>query len=202
MCVLTAGLGALGVWQRASVLTWIGGQLVHSDPLQRADAILVLAGGAPERELEAADLYHAGFAPRILLTRDSEHPGVALLKARGISTPSDLEERLRYFRELGVPAASIVVLDGLAESTAHEAVLVRDWVRSQPLTSLIVVTSAFHTGRARLAFLREFGGSGVTLMFRPASADEFRPDTWWKSRVTLRNGLIEWQKQVLYRLHW
>lgn len=198
---LIVAVAAAGYAGRAAILTWIGAQLVHSDPLEPSDAILVLVGGTPEREIEAADLYRQGYAPLIVLTRESERPGVLLLKERGIQCPSELDERLRYLRELGVPADRVLVLDGIAKSTKHEAQVLKSWVTTSRVSSLLVVTSAFHTGRAKLTFDRAFRGLPIVLRYRPASLDSFRPETWWQDRVTLRNGLIEWQKQILYRFY-
>jgi uncharacterized SAM-binding protein YcdF (DUF218 family) len=173
---------------------------VYVDPLEKSEAIAVLAGGSPEREIEAADLYGAGWGPRIVITREPEHSGVPLLRARGIETRTDLDERLRYLRALKVPPEAVVVLDGIAESTEHESRLLLAWARGAGIRSMIVVSSAFHTGRARLVLGRTFRDSGIALRYRGASSDAFKPDTWWQNRVTLRNGVFEWQKQVYERV--
>jgi len=185
---------------RARILTWVGSQLVHVDPLEKSDAILVLAGGSPEREIEAADLLNAGWAPRIVITREPEHSGVPLLQARGIKTTSDLEARMFYFRELHVPPDAVAVLDGIAESTEHESRLLLAWARGAGIRSAIVVSSAFHTGRARLIIGRTFRGTNIVLRYRGASSDAFTPETWWQNRVTLRNGVLEYQKQIYQRI--
>lgn len=200
VALILIAAGASAYLARARILTWVGWQLVHVDPLEKADAIAVLAGGSPEREIEAADLYNAGWAPRIVITREPEHSGVQLLKARGIETRSDLEERLRYLRALNVPADGVVVIDGIAESTDHESRLLLAWARAAAIRSMVVVSSVFHTGRARLVFGRTFRDSGIALRFRGASSDAFKPDTWWQKRVTLRNGVFEWQKQIYERV--
>ena len=170
-------LAGIGYASRTHVLTWIGSQLVHADGLERADVIVVLAGGTPAREIEAADLYLAGLAPLVVLTRNWERPGLAALRERGVTVPDVLDQRLRYLRELGVPVTAIEVLDGIAESTAHEARLLVAWWQQAHPCSLIVVTSAFHTGRARFVLNGAFDGTGVRLLYRPASVDSFDPQT-------------------------
>ena len=51
------------------MLTWLGGQLIRSDSLEQSDAIVILSGGEfAEREIEGADLYLAGFAPRVAIS--------------------------------------------------------------------------------------------------------------------------------------
>jgi uncharacterized SAM-binding protein YcdF (DUF218 family) len=86
------------------------------------------------------------------------------------------------------------------QSTIDEAFVVRDWVRGSSAGSLIVVTSPFHTRRARLAFDHALRGTRVALRVRSTSLGQFRPGNWWHNRDTLRDGLFEWQKLVFYRL--
>jgi uncharacterized SAM-binding protein YcdF (DUF218 family) len=206
--LLTAGAiaGVLAVvvaagWAlRGTLLTWMGRQLICGDPPARSDAIVVLSGGSPAREIEAADLYRAGYAPQVVITREPEDPGVEMLAKRGVRTPTAIMERLRYLDELGVPGSVVRTL-GVVESTAGEASSVVDWARARQIKSLLIVTSAFHTCRAKLAFDRSLNNSRITVRFRPSSADRFISETWWRNRVTLRNGVIEWQKLLLYRLH-
>ncbi|HVL68404.1 MAG TPA: hypothetical protein VM364_14170 [Vicinamibacterales bacterium] len=199
VAAVALGLGAYAA--RRTLLTWVGHQLVAVDPLEPSDAILVLAGGTPGREIEGADLYLAGYAPLVVITREPDYSGVELLKARSIRVASHMEERLRYLRELGVPEASTVVLRGARRidaprGAAGSRVGAASWGE---------ITDRRHLGLPhrprRMIFRREFGGSGIRLALRAAAADRFRPDTWWQNRVTLRNGLIEWQKQVLYRFN-
>ena len=44
-------------------------RLFVEDPLEPASAIIVLSGDIPYRPLGAAQLYKAGWAPRVVLTR-------------------------------------------------------------------------------------------------------------------------------------
>ena len=46
----------------------VGWFLTKEDPIQKADAIAVLAGTRLNRPLEGVDLYQAGYAPTIVLT--------------------------------------------------------------------------------------------------------------------------------------
>ncbi len=47
----------------------LGAWLVVADPLQKADAIVVLGGTMYERPMEAVELYKEGWASRIYLVR-------------------------------------------------------------------------------------------------------------------------------------
>ena len=198
--VTGAGLVLLVYLAQAPILGWIGEQLFHEDPLVPSDVIVVLSGGTPAREIEAADLFGAGYAPRLVLTAQPQRASVTVLQSRGIRAPRLLDERLRYLAELGVPRDAITVMRDPVSSTFQEAELVSDWVQRRGHRSVILVTSGFHTARARWVFLRAFTDSGVTLRVRPDSLEPFEPDRWWRDRNMLRNGLFEWQKLVFYRV--
>jgi uncharacterized SAM-binding protein YcdF (DUF218 family) len=67
--VVLAGVVA-AVWlAREPLLSAAGRFLIVEDPLDRSDVIVVLSGGRKdERVRQAADLYKAGYAPRVLLS--------------------------------------------------------------------------------------------------------------------------------------
>jgi uncharacterized SAM-binding protein YcdF (DUF218 family) len=94
----------------------------------------------------------------------------------------------------------VVTLDGVADSTADEARFFAEWARTHPIRRVIVVTSPPHSGRSRITFRRATENLGIEVLTWPSSRHPFRRDTWWRSRGTLRDGLLEWQKLVYYRL--
>src|SRR5919201_2783854 len=83
--VVLAALGAA-----TAAFLYAGRLLFVADPLPRtADAIVILAGSVPDRTLEAADLYHAGIAPRVIVTREEARRGDPALHARGVFLPEN-----------------------------------------------------------------------------------------------------------------
>jgi uncharacterized SAM-binding protein YcdF (DUF218 family) len=181
-----------------TVLRAVGGQLIHADPLQRADAIVVLAP-LLDRVMEAADLYRQGYGPIVILTRGTREPAEQELIERHLIESGE-ERRRAVLVALGVPADAIVLLDPLVDSTADEARAFGEWARRHPIRRVIVVTSPLHTGRSRLTFLRAVENLPVDVIVRPTTRNAFRSDTWWRRRDTFRDGLIELQKLVYYRL--
>lgn len=201
------GRRSVGVLVVASVLLYVvsipllkavGNQLVHADPLERADAMIVLAPSL-DRVLEAAELYRGGYAPVILLTREERQPAEQLLLERGI-VESGEDRRRKILHALGVPLEAIVILDDYVSSTAGEALRFAQWASDHPVRSVLVVTSPLHTGRSRLAFMKALENFHVKVVVHPSTLTRFRSDTWWQSRDTLRDGVIEWQRLVYYRL--
>jgi uncharacterized SAM-binding protein YcdF (DUF218 family) len=191
-------LGALAYAGSSPLLTAIGDQLVHEDPPARADVMIVLAPWL-DRILTAADLYREGYAPQIVLTRERRQRAEQMLIERTL-VESGEDRRRKILHALGVPLDSIVILDGFVSSTVDEALRFAEWASGRPIRSVLVVTSPEHTRRARLAFMKALENLQVRVVVRPSSLTEFRRDTWWRSRSTLRDGVLELQKLVYYRL--
>jgi uncharacterized SAM-binding protein YcdF (DUF218 family) len=181
-----------------------GPWLMIDDPLPtRSDAIVVLAGSPPARLMTAADLYAAGVAPLVVLTRERRSPATVQLAERGVVVPEPCDQAARQLQALGVPAAALLVLHGRAHSTTSEARLIAGWACRTGRRSLVVVTSPSHTRRARL-ILRQMLGPGIHLSVEPAKADFFPRRRWWRSRGAAKLVLSEYQKLAHYwlREHW
>ena len=178
------------------LLRAIGGQLIHSDPLEHVDVVIVLAP-LLDRVLEAAEVYRAGYAPLIALTREVRPTADQILIDRGIIESGE-ELRRDILVAPGVPAESVVILDGVVGSTADEAGRFAEWVQTHPIRSVMVVTSPSMTGRARLTFVRTLQNFGVKVLVRASPTVPFRREDWWRSRATLRDGIIEFQKLLYY----
>jgi uncharacterized SAM-binding protein YcdF (DUF218 family) len=180
-------LGLLLYFLSPTVLTALGAQLIHADPPQQADAIVVLAPFL-DRVIEAADLYRRGLAPLVVVTRASRDLGEQELIDRGILQSAE-DQRRHALVSLGVASEAVVVLDGLADSTADEARFFGEWARKHPVRRVIVVTSPPHTARSRFTFRRATQNLGIEVLMRPSSKHPFQPETWWRNRGTLRDGL-------------
>jgi len=168
--------------------------LVVTDPLPaRADAIVVMAGSIADRVLEAADLYARGTAPTIALTRERLPPDLVALRARGADLPESDVESARVLGQLGVPQTAITVLPERAVSTESEARNIAAFACRDGLTSLVVVTSPWHTRRTRL-LLRRALPEHVQLSVRPAPAAAFPAARWWSERWAAKHVLTEYEK--------
>jgi uncharacterized SAM-binding protein YcdF (DUF218 family) len=188
--------------ERTNLLTWAGAFLIQVDPAAKADAIIVLGGSTGERELEAADLYRAGWAPSVVLTTEREPLAMDVMRQRGIEVERVIDRRIWCLTQLGVPRRAVVVLPRTVLSTFDEANAVRDWVHDSHVTRLLVVTSPFHTRRSKMAFARALRDTPVTLQMHAAPLSLFRPETWWQDRETLKDGLAEWSKLAFYRFRY
>jgi len=191
---LAVALVALGT----AVLLFAGRALVAADPLPaHADAIVILAGSVPDRTLEAVDLYHAGIAPRVVVTRERLQRGDAALHARGVRLPESADEAVLVLRRLGVPESAIVVLRRPTTSTETEARTIARYVCRQHFHRVVVVTWKAHSRRARWILTRAFG-PGVEIIMRPTRYDYFSPRRWWRVRRDSKIALLEWEKLLHY----
>jgi uncharacterized SAM-binding protein YcdF (DUF218 family) len=185
--VLTlAGLALLigAVWlARVPLLVAAGRYLIVEDALERSDMIVVLSGGRrDERVRQAAALYRAGYAPRVLLSG-----GQALM---GLPIP-DLQ-RLQALKN-GIPDSALLY-ERTSTSTGEQARFLRPVLERARVGRAIVVTSSFHTRRARYLFRKAFAGSPVQIRVYPVHNDIYSPDGWWTREWDTEVTVLEYIK--------
>src|SRR5260370_41433686 len=104
----------------ASLVSRLGTLLMTSDPLRPAQAIVVFGGHLPFRAVEAASLYHAGWAPEVWLTCGALHVEDEALARMGIDrTPEHIYSR-EVLQHLGVAAKGIRILLERVNNTVEE----------------------------------------------------------------------------------
>lgn len=156
----------------------VGRWLIVEDPLDKAQAIVVLSGRIPMRAQEAARLYNAGFAPQIWLTRANE-PAASLQEMHIAYIGEDFFNS-RVLMQEGVPSNAIRVLEPSIDNTADEIRAIADTMGREKDGSVIIVTSKAHTRRVRTLWRELSGGRGRAIV-RAAPSDPFSPDHWWRS---------------------
>ena len=157
---------------------FVGRWLVAEDPLEKAQAIVVLSGRMPLRALEAAKLYREGYAPKVWLTHSTE-PG-ATLEAMGISYISEDAYNAQVLMHEGVPADSIRVLQPPIINTADEIAAISSALGEEKGGTVIIVTNKVHTRRVHILWHRLAAGHGRAII-RGASDDPFEPRRWWRT---------------------
>jgi uncharacterized SAM-binding protein YcdF (DUF218 family) len=190
----------LGATALVGFLPFAGRYLVVRQPLERSDAIVVLAGSRVERWLEAVDLYRGGWAPRIALSRGRTENAEHLLHQMGIPYPADADLARDAMVQLKVPADAIVMLPDDLDNTAQEAAATRRLATASGWGRIIVVTSKYHSRRTAYAFAREFRGTPIRVSVHPSAYDPSVPSRWWSTRADFRFVTSELQKLVAYHL--
>jgi uncharacterized SAM-binding protein YcdF (DUF218 family) len=191
VALVALSLGSVGCYR-------LGGFLAPEDSLTKADAIFVFAGSRAARPLEAVDLYNAGYAPVIVLTREQEEPAMAILAERGISVPTRFAMTRDLVRQLDVPDSAVITPDRIHDNTAQEASTLAALAASRSWRRVILVSSKYHMRRVGLASRRALRGSGVEVVLRPSRYDPATPGRWWQRRSDLREMLWEVPKLIGY----
>jgi hypothetical protein len=188
--VITAGIPAL----RHSVLRSAGWALVAEDPPGKADIIVISTDALGAGILEASDLFHAGFAPRVAIF-DRAPTKVALELGRRGAHSLDLKEfSIQQLHELGI--ADISVIPPVV-GTVDEGKVLREWCVANSIHSILFVSVPDHSRRTRRVLDRYLAQHGIKVMVRYARVAEFDPNSWWRSRGGQRVELVEAQKLLL-----
>jgi uncharacterized SAM-binding protein YcdF (DUF218 family) len=165
----------------------------------RADAVVVLAGSSTyvERTRLAAEVFEQGRAPIVVLTNDGQRGGWSKEEERN---PLFVERAASELKARGVPASVVEVVPKTVSSTYEEAQRLREYAEGRGLRSILVVTSAYQTRRARWTFERVFVGSGVAVSFEavPPGDETPQPLTWWFHAEGWRMVAGEYVKMIYY----
>jgi uncharacterized SAM-binding protein YcdF (DUF218 family) len=170
--LLLAALCAAVYLARYPLLRLAGGWWEVQDRPERADAILVLGDDnfAGDRAAKAAELFREGMAPLVVASGRMLRPyaGIAELMGR------DLETK-------GVPVAAILRFPQKAANTREEVQALRTLAAGRGWKRVLVVTSNYHTRRARYIFSKIFQPQIAVMMVSARDAD-YDPDHWWETR--------------------
>jgi len=164
----------------AFVFRFVGSWLSVEDPLQRADAIVVLGGHLPFRAMEAAAIYRAGWSATIWVTRPLKSVESKALDKLDVGfIPEDVYSELVLVR-LGVPSSAVTHLEGDISTTEDEVRSTIRALRETGKTRVILVTSKFHCRRAKFVWnVLAPVDLKATVRFTPD--DPFNPQHWWEN---------------------
>ncbi len=165
-------------------LAWMGDWLVHTDQPSHADVIVALAGDPyGHRILKAAELVKSGFASKVLVSGPPGFYG---------SHESDLA--IPFIVRQGYPAEWFVAVPHDGHSTDEEARAFLPELTKLHARRVIVVTSDYHTSRARRILTADWPGVEICMVAAP---DEFfTAGGWWHSREGRKIFLLEWTKTL------
>jgi len=175
--VLLGGILFLLFAVGAALFFTIGRWLVVQDPLAQADVIVVLSGHLPDRAVEAARIYHAGYAENVWVSQPSSPE--AELKTMKIMYLGEDFYNEKVLLAQGVRADSIRVLERPSENTEQEVREISEALRRDNLHRAILVTSKPHTRRVRTIW-HKLVGSDPSVIVRYASDDPYDGAHWWR----------------------
>lgn len=166
---------------RYPILHFAGNFWVVDESPQTSDAIVILSDDDFDavRASRGADLYRASWAPRIVASGRSLRPyaSIAELMQR------DLTDR-------GVPTTAVVRFPNRARNTLEEAGAVSEFLSTHGWKKIIVVTSNYHTRRARFIYEHALA-PGTELRMVAAPDPAYDPNSWWRTREGLKTFFYE-----------
>jgi hypothetical protein len=169
------------------VLASKAGEFLIIDAPHRSDTILVLAGETDRRPLRALELLSQGYGRRIVL----DVPNNAKLYEF-----TQIELAQKYIHDLPqASSVSICAIDGL--STKDESKDAEKCLQREGATSVLIVTSDFHTRRALEVFRREFPQRDFSIA--AARNDEGFGSRWWTHRQWAKTFVDEWLRLIWWK---
>ena len=145
---------------------------IIEDPLEKADVIIVLSDDNfyADRATRAAELFREGKAPLVVASGRRLRPSAGIAELMD----HDLIER-------GVPKDKILRFAQDEDSTREEAEALAKLAKTKKWHKAIVVTSNYHTRRARYIFRRVFPQE-IEISVASARDGDFNPENWWEKR--------------------
>jgi len=161
---------------RHPIFRLVGEGWLVEDTLERSDAIIVLSDDNfyADRSTHAAQVYRQGLASVVVASgrRLRPYAGIAELMEH------DLIER-------GVPKDKIIRVAHDADNTREEAKALAQVAKQKRWRSVILVTSNYHTRRARYIFSHVFP-KDIKIRISGASDGDFDPERWWEKRISVK----------------
>ncbi|MGA7791393.1 MAG: YdcF family protein [Candidatus Acidiferrales bacterium] len=175
--LIPGGILVVIVVAAATLFFTVGNWLVVEDPLVHADVIVVLSGRLPERALEAARIYKAGYSDLVWVSPPVSP--VEELKAMKISYLGEDFYNEKVLIAKGVPPDSIRILDNPDANTEAEVRQIAEDLHNSDFHSVIIVTSKAHTRRVRTIW-RKLVGAEPRMIVHYAQDDTFDGAHWWR----------------------
>ena len=179
-------IAGLSIYLTPNDLANCGGRPTGNGDCKTADAIVAVSGGdTGARTDEAVQLYHNGWAPKLIFS------GAAQDK----TGPSNAAVMRREALDAGVPDEDIII-EEYGETTKENAEKTQNILDQNDIKSVILVTSAYHQRRAGLEFAKRTGD--VDVRNHPVSRDNQWSSLWWLTPTGWYLAVGEFFKIILF----
>lgn len=180
---------------RSSVLRSSGHLLATADEPGPADLIVMDVESGAAGVLALGDLH-----------RSQPTATVAVLVPDGTRVDHELQRRgvvlpnltLEMLAQLGIAREGVLRIPAGEGGTTETTAALGRWGQRNPGKRVLIVVGPSHGRRFRRALQRAWPGDAQPaprVVTTPYAM--FRPEDWWQSRTTLREGLVELQKLAL-----
>jgi hypothetical protein len=180
---------------REPVLRAAGWALVASEPVARADIIVISLDSGGAGALQAADLIQSGIATRVAVFTDPPSGEEFEFIRRGLPYEDESARQIRQLRWLGV--TNVMQIPRTEVGTEGEGQVFPLWCDEHNFRSIVFVVARDHSRRVHRMLNRVMKGHLTRVMVQPEHYSGFDPDRWWETRSGIRAEIIEFQKLVL-----
>lgn len=174
--LFVVALCALMYFARHPIMRFTAESWVVDEPAAHADAIVVLGDDNfyADRATHAAELFRQGVAPVVVASGRRLRPNAGISELM----QHDLIER-------GVPKEKIIAFSQDADSTREEAQALAKLAGEHHWKSVVIVTSNYHTRRARYIFRKVLPNS-IAVSVASARDGDFDAERWWEKRRSIK----------------
>ncbi len=186
--LVLAALAIVAIATRTWWLRGMGYALIHEDAPVKSDIAVVLAGDPWGNRIEkGGDLVRQGYVPAALISGPA-----------GAYGHNECDLAIDFAVHRGYPASFFIPFPLKARSTQEEAWDILPELRRRHLHRILLVTSDYHTARARRTWVKAARQMGFPIDIRAIGApdSDFHPDSWWKDRQGQKIAFMEWSKTV------
>jgi uncharacterized SAM-binding protein YcdF (DUF218 family) len=172
-------------------LSRAGVSLSVSDPIQPADAIVVINGRTPYRAMKGADLYAQRLAPEVWLTVGNRNQAEVEMEKLDVHPILEHVYSQQVLEKLGVPTNVIHVIPARNNNTATEMKTIAAYAKQRGTRRLILVTSSYHSRRVRSLWHQLVGDSPQAIV-QFTEAEPFNAGRWWRDTADAWTVSREW----------
>ena len=137
----------------------------------KSDYIVVISGGDTiGRTKKGIELYNQAYAPKLLLSGDAADP----------TSPSNAKVMQRFAVANGVPVEDIIIEENSKDTRQNATESILKLIKVGPQQQIILVTSPYHSKRAREEFQKAFRDQTIEAqVISVNSSDKNWGRYWW-----------------------
>ena len=179
----TLWLASTVLLSSATVRAFLIRPLYVNDAEASGEVAYVMADGPAvwERLRAASDLYHWDRVKRIVLLEEVKTAGYNFVRQQ---SDTRVQREIDYLELHGVPPEKIDTIPQINNAAMGSLSEARQFAKFMPnVKSVVVVTSAPHTRRSKLCFVRSLPVEVSVSSYAasaPAQSDEIRSPIWWE----------------------
>jgi uncharacterized SAM-binding protein YcdF (DUF218 family) len=162
------------------ILSTTSGRFLVLNDLEHADVIVVLAGETDRRPARGLQLLSQNYAPRMLLD----------VPVSDVVYDRSLIEIAKSYVAKAPQSSSIEICPVVGLSTKGETQDVARCLSHTAVRRILLVTSDYHTRRARSIFQHQL--KGYQFFVTPASNPQQFGASWWQHRQWAKMNFDEW----------